>query len=164
MSAQASQYGRRSGFSVEWFTPPAVFEALGLEFDLDPASPPGGLPWIPARNHYSVEDDGLSQPWKGRVWLNPPYGRGIERWLERLADHGDGIALVPNRSDTNWWHRAVPRASAVCFVHRRIAFLRPGLPASSPPAASALIAFGMPCAVALAESGLGLTMIPGGRR
>src|SRR4051812_22584031 len=88
------------GETVEWYTPPWVFEAIGLRFDLDPASPPGGLPWVPAEHHYSDQDDGLAQPWYGRVWLNPPYGPGIGQWMSKLADHGNGIALVFNRSDT----------------------------------------------------------------
>jgi hypothetical protein len=74
----------------EWFTPPEVFDALGIDFDLDPAAPPSGVPWIPANRHFSKADDGLTQPWTGRVWLNPPYGRETRRWLARLAEHGDG--------------------------------------------------------------------------
>ncbi len=160
MSVAPSRFGRASGFSIEWFTPPHVFEALGLEFDLDPCSPPGGLPWIPAKRFYAKEEDGLSRPWHGRIWLNPPYGRGeTERWLAKLADHGDGIALVPNRSDAMWWHAIVPRATALCFVRGRIRFLRPGLPASSPPAASVLIAFGLKAGIAVAQSKLGFTVI-----
>src|ERR1700749_4562127 len=54
------------GDSVEWYPPPGIFEALGLEFDLDPCAPPGGLPWIPAKRFLSIEDDGLTQPWEGR--------------------------------------------------------------------------------------------------
>jgi hypothetical protein len=148
------------GESVEWYTPPGVFEALGLAFDLDPASPAGGLPWVPARKIYTAADDGLTQPWKGRVWLNPPYGPGIGRWLERLAEHGNGIALVFNRSDTKWWQRVIPYASATCFIRGRLRFVGPdGQYAGSSPAPSLLVAFGLTCAIALNESGLGMTVV-----
>ena len=79
--------------TVVWLTPPHILKALG-EFDLDPCASLD-RPWDTARNHYTVEDNGLVQPWEGRVWLNPPYGAGMDLWLNRLANHpGGGIALV----------------------------------------------------------------------
>lgn len=57
----------------DYYTPKDVFDALGLEFDLDVSAPPGGVPWVPAKRYYTLEDDGLTQPWFGRVWMNPPY-------------------------------------------------------------------------------------------
>ncbi len=80
-----------SGGSCEWYTPPWVFAALGLTFDLDPCAP--ALPlaeWIPARRRYSLPDDGLALPWEGRVWLNPPYAQHTARWVGKLAEHGRG--------------------------------------------------------------------------
>lgn len=150
------------GSSVEWYTPPEIFAALGLRFDLDPCAPPGGLPWIPAAAFYSRDDDGLAQSWHGRVWLNPPYGRGIEQWMRRLAAHGDGIALVHRRTDTVWWREAIGAASAVCFVAGRVRFVRGAtMSAVGPgsPTPSALIGYGLVCATALAASGLGSTLI-----
>jgi hypothetical protein len=58
--------------SDDYYTPPWIFETLGLTFDLDVASPPGGIDWIPARRYFTIADDGLSQPWQGFVWMNPP--------------------------------------------------------------------------------------------
>ena len=169
---------RRVGFgheastsrSVEWYTPPKLFQALGLQFDLDPAVPPGGVPWIPAARHYSRTDDGLSQPWEGRVWLNPPYGPDTGPWLERLAAHGDGLALVFARSDTAWFHEFAPRATALCFVSGRMQFV-PGdgrAATSTAGAPSLLMAYGLPCALAVAQFGsrsdparaAGLAVIP----
>jgi len=49
------------------YTPPWIFEALNIEFDLDVCSPPEGIPWIPAKNHYCEEDDGLTSEWYGKV-------------------------------------------------------------------------------------------------
>src|SRR2546423_1714623 len=83
--------------SVEWYTPPWLFGALGLTFDLDPCSPVEG-PVTPAKRHLTRLDDGLVAPWEGRVWLNPPYGAELPKWIGRLADHGDGVALVLSRT------------------------------------------------------------------
>lgn len=162
MSPDGFESDRRSSRSTdEWYTPPSVFEALGIEFDLDPAAPPGGVPWIPARHHFSQRDDGLTRPWGGRVWLNPPYGRQTAAWLARLADHGDGIALVFARTSTRWFHEQAIRATALCFIAGNLAFVRgDGLGESSTaPAPSMLVAYGLPCALALAESGLGQTFL-----
>lgn len=148
------------GGSTEWYTPPHIFEALGIDFDLDPAAPPGGLAWIPAQHFLSEADDGLSSAWQGRVWLNPPYGRGVERWMRRLALHGSGMALVFARTDTRWWQEAIENASAVCFLAGRLRFVSAvGEPAHSAPAPSALLAFGLTCAMALAEAELGSTLV-----
>ena len=149
------------GKTSEWYTPPHVFEKLGLTYDLDPCSPPGGIPWIPARAHYTKADNGLHAPWWGRVWLNPPYGRETGDWVQRLADHGDGIALVFARTDVRWWHQAVPMASAVCFVEGRLTFVA-GAGQSAPGNSggpSALIAYGDECARALQRSGLGIVYV-----
>jgi DNA N-6-adenine-methyltransferase (Dam) len=143
--------------SVEWYTPPELFEALGTHFDLDPAAPSGGVPWVPATRHYSREDDGLTQPWKGRIWLNPPYGLGIGRWMNKLAEHGDGLALVFARTDMPWFQWAMTEATAVCFIKHRLTFI-PGEETFTPRPASApsvLLAYGVPCALATAESGVG---------
>lgn len=154
-----------TGATVEWYTPPEVFAALAISFDLDPAAPPGGVPWIPAARALSRADDGLVQPWHGRVWLNPPYGRDIFRWLDRLAAHGDGLALVFARTDTAWFHRAFSSATAACFIRRRLRFVSASGVISGPAGApSLLLAYGLPCALAAAESGLGRTVIvPKGR-
>jgi hypothetical protein len=76
----------------EWLTPPEILQALG-PFDLDPCAPIK-RPWPMAAEHYTVEDNGLAQPWVGRVWCNPPYGLETARWLNRMAQHGNGIALI----------------------------------------------------------------------
>lgn len=149
----------RDGATVEWYTPPGIFDALGLTFDLDPCAPPGGLPWIPAARFLSVEDDGLSAPWEGRVWLNPPYGQHTAAWMRRLAAHGDGVALVFARTETSWWHETVPSASALAFIHGRLTFVDRERASSryNAGAPSALVAFGERCAEAVKGAGLGLT-------
>lgn len=151
--------------SPEWYTPPHVFDALGLDFDLDPCAPEGGVPWIPALRSCSLADDGLSQPWEGRVWLNPPYGNAAPRWVGRLIEHGDGIALVFARTDPAWGQYALRCADAVCFIAGRLRF-RSGLERNGPghnaPASSMLLAYGRECADAVTHCGLGVVLQPKG--
>jgi DNA N-6-adenine-methyltransferase (Dam) len=157
------RFGRAdTGSTVEWYTPPEIFESLGITFDVDPCAPPGGLPWVPAARFYSQADDGLRQPWAGRVWLNPPYGAGIELWMEKLAAHGNGIALVHARTSTVWWRTAMSTATAVCFVAGGVRFMsdtRGSRPAGSSPLPVVLLAYGLVCATALMQSGLGPCLI-----
>lgn len=151
---------RTEASSDEWYTPPEVFEALGLRFDLDPAAPVGGVPWVPAARHFSKREDGLARPWDGRCWVNPPYGRTTADWLDRLAAHGDGLALVFARTDTRWFQRFASEATALCFIGGRLRFRRPdGSAGDTAPSPSLLVAFGLPCAIALAESELGRTLL-----
>lgn len=110
--------------TVEWYTPRAVFDALGVDFDLDVCSPGLDKTWVPASRALTPEDDGLDTPWDGLCWCNPPYGKGIERWLRKCAEHGNAIALVPARTDVAWFHEAVRTANALLLVKRRIKFHR----------------------------------------
>jgi hypothetical protein len=91
--------------------------------------------------------------------MNPPYGRATAEWMRKLAAHGDGIALVFARTETEWWHESVPAATAVCFIAGRLTFVASdGLPGTSNAGApSALVAYGEECARAVAECGLGMT-------
>jgi len=154
------------GGSAEWFTPPSIFEALGIGFDLDPAAPVGGVPWVPAAAHFSRKDDGLARPWTGRVWLNPPYGRDVGGWMRRMVAHGDGLALLFARTDTRWFAQSMAHATAVCFIAGRLRFRRgDGRPAGPAAAPSVLLAYGVPCALALANAGLGQVLaVPNGDR
>lgn len=106
----------------EWLTPPDVLLPLG-DFDLDPCAPVT-RPWPTARSHYTAADDGLAQPWFGRVWLNPPYtSHVIGAWLGRLAAHGRGTALIFARTETEVFHRHVwERADALLFLEGRLYF------------------------------------------
>jgi hypothetical protein len=80
--------------SDEWYTPKSVFDGLGLTFDLDVCSPKGGTGLVPALRSYCLEDDGLSSPWEGRVWMNPPYSKPAP-WVEKWVNHANGVALLP---------------------------------------------------------------------
>jgi hypothetical protein len=139
----------------EWLTPPHILQALG-PFDLDPCSPIT-RPWPTAAEHYTELDDGLTLPWRGRVWMNPPYGPATGHWLERLAAHGDGIALVFARTETAAWVDYVwGKASAVFFLFGRLNFhhVNGDRAEANSGAPSALIAYGARNAECLRSCGL----------
>lgn len=103
-----------------WLTPPKYIKALG-EFDLDPASSIN-RPWDTAKIHYTVIDNGLIQPWFGRVWLNPPYARkGMDQWLKLMCKHGNGCALVFASTEVAWF-KYIWAADALLFKEGRICF------------------------------------------
>lgn len=111
----------RKSKKEEWLTPPDLLKKLG-DFDLDPCSPID-RPWDTAKKHYTIFDDGLSKEWEGRVWCNPPYGDKVGRWLNKLAFHGNGIALVFARTETTEFFKQVwEKADGVLFVKGRIPF------------------------------------------
>lgn len=106
------------GATDTWLTPPGIVAAVG-PFDLDPCAAID-QPWATAATHYTEHDDGLSRPWHGMVWCNPPFGPEAEKWLARCADHGRAIALVPARTETRWFVGQVWRkASGVLFLFGR---------------------------------------------
>jgi len=109
-----------------WLTPPDVLAVLG-RFELDPCAAPEPRPWPTADRHFVRADDGLAQPWAGRVWLNPPYGGPsvIGPWMRRMIEHGQGTVLIFARTDTVTFHETVWRAAtAVLFLHGRLHFHR----------------------------------------
>ena len=156
--------GHQRGFegrTDEWLTPPDILKALG-EFDLDPCAPVN-RPWDMAKKHYTIEDDGLSKIWQGRVWLNPPYGQETSRWLERMAEHEDGIALIFARTETDMFFRWVwESANAVLFLRGRLHFhtvdgVRAKANAGGP---SVLIAYGFRNALELRAANLPGQFVP----
>lgn len=105
----------------DYYTPKWIFDALGLRFDVDVCAPPDGVPWIPCDKFYTTADDGLSQPWNGRVWMNPPYSKATE-WVGRFIEHGHGIALVPHAKSA--WHLALwAAADGACMAPNRMYFV-----------------------------------------
>lgn len=109
------------GINDEWLSPPEMVKALG-PFDLDPASPVI-RPWDTALQHYNIHDDGLFMPWFGRVWLNPPYGKYLKDWLNKMALHNNGISLLPGRTENLAFHNFVfPHASSIMFLKGRVKF------------------------------------------
>lgn len=149
----------RMGTST-WLTPPEVLAALG-PFDLDPCAAPTPRPWPTAAKHIELPEDGLAAEWHGRVWCNPPFGREAVAWLRRMADHGDGIALIPARTETAMFYETVwSQADAVLFLRGRPHFHRADgtrAPFNSG-APICLVAYGIANVAALERSGLGVVL------
>ena len=146
------------GASDDWFTPPEIFQALKLTFDLDPCSPGQGH-WVPARKVYTIADDGLSHLWAGLVFMNPPFGgrEGHIPWLAKFLDHGNGIAIVRAYTSSGWFHRVVvPRAETLLFPKGKTKFIKPdGSIGGSPGHGVVLIGMGDVAGRALSQSALG---------
>src|ERR1700733_5326943 len=104
------------GSSDEWYTPPEIFKALGLTFDLDPCSPGPGH-WVPAKRIYVKADDGLSLPWHGLCFVNPPFGG--------RNGHGNGVAVVRAYTSSGWFHDHVRRFETMLFPRGKTKFVRP---------------------------------------
>jgi len=139
-----------------WLTPPDLLEKLGA-FDLDPCAGPSPRPWPTARKHIELPEDGLTTIWDGRVWCNPPFGSQTWAWLQRMAEHGNGVALAFARTETEGFQRWVwDRADSVLFLARRPHFHYPdgrraGGNSGGP---IVLIAYGANNTDALASSGI----------
>lgn len=152
------------GASDEWYTPKFVFDALGCRFDMDVAAPEEGPLHVPADAW--LWRNSLSEEWHGFIWMNPPFGgrNSLEPWLAKFFDHGNGVALTPDRTSAPWFQNAWRRASLVMFT-RKIRFLRPdGSEGKSPSNGTALWAVGERGRFALrnaADHGLGVLALPG---
>lgn len=141
-----------------WLTPRWILESLG-KFDLDPCAAPDPKAWPTARRHIALPADGLAEPWAGRVWLNPPYSREAARWIERMAEHGRGTALLFARTDTTWFAENVlnhPATTGLLFLRGRVKFHRPDTydAPDNGGAPSVLVAYGREDSAALRSCGL----------
>ena len=133
-----------------WQTPQEIllplYSVFGT-FDLDPCSPTNTRRTAPvkARVHYTADDDGLSLPWFGDVFVNPPYGREIPHWIAKahreveLGNAQTVVALIPARTDTAYWHEHVATQADVFFLRGRLKF---GQGSQSAPFPSALAVWG----------------------
>lgn len=118
----------------EWGTPQELFDKLNREFGftLDAAAT--------QENHkveyyYTKDTAGnqgdLSKVWYGTniVWMNPPYGRGIDKWMKKAYDEAQlgatVVCLIPNRSNAPWWHEYVMMASEIRFIRKKVPFCGP---------------------------------------
>lgn len=136
----------------ESYTPPVYIESavevMG-KIDLDPASNEMAQLTVNADHFYTVENDGLTKEWRGKVWMNPPYtARVINVFISKLVSHyvagevTEAIVLTNNNTDTSWFHEAANNASAVCFTSGRINFLKRDGSKSSPTNGQSFIYFG----------------------
>ena len=150
------------GKSDDWYTPAYIFRALRVTFDLDVAAPPCGPRHVPCRAWF--HEGALQRGWEGFVWMNPPYGprNGLAPWMTKFIRHGNGIALVPDRTSAPWFQEAARQMGAILFVSPKIKFERPdGTHGKSPGTGSALMALGTQAIAALERaSSLGLLVYP----
>ncbi len=124
-----------SSGDMTWATPQEWFDYLNLEFKftLDPCCE---HETAKCKHHYTPAEDGLSKSWADeRVFMNPPYGRDLPKWMkkayEEARDNGTlVVAFVPARVDTDWWHRYAAKASDIRFPKGRVKFV--GADASAP--------------------------------
>lgn len=146
------------GESDEWYTPPEIFKALNLVFDLDPFSPGPGH-WVPAKNVYTKEQDGFSSPWFGTVFVNPPFGgrNGHVPALKKYIQHGDGIAVARAYTSAKWFQDIVPQVDLFLFPKGKTKFIRPdGTVGKAPGSGVIFLAIGQRSSEALKNSGLGM--------
>lgn len=150
-----TSFQRCNATTDEWYTPKHITDALG-HFDLDPCAAPDARFHF-ADSNYTKHDNGLILPWFGRVFCNPPYSRKlVEPFIRRMAEYGNGLALVFNRMDISMWHdRIFPTADALLVIRGRLRFMRPdGSQADAAGCGSVLIAWGVDNAKSLANSGI----------
>lgn len=114
-----------SSKSVIWETPQDLFDKLNEEFhfDLDVCALPENAK---CEKYYTPEDDGLSQPWNGVCWCNPPYGKTIGKWVQKayetFAEEGTVVMLLPARTDTKWFHEYIYNKAEIRFIKGRLKF------------------------------------------
>lgn len=130
----------------EWATPQDFFDKLDKEFmfDLDVCATRENAK---CKRWYELRDDGLSKPWLGyRIWMNPPYGREIGKWVKKAHDtimggvrnHGLVVCLLPARTDTKWFHEYILNKAEIRFIKGRLKF---GGSKNSAPFPSMLVIF-----------------------
>ena len=124
-STQVLMFSSKTG---EWGTPQEFFDKLNWRFgpfDLDPCADPTNTK---CANFFTEAEDGLSKDWGGHTaFVNPPYGRGIDRWIRKAYEESKKentriVMLIPARTDTKYWHDYVMKASELYFVKGRLKF------------------------------------------
>ena len=133
----------------EWYTPQYLLQRVYKVFpvSLDPCS--NDKQTVNAEIHYTKEVDGLSMPWCGCVFMNPPYGREIGKWVTKFLEEWNNgnvqnaILLVPVKTDTNWWYKLSEYLSCWCAIYGRVKFVSPltGKQTTTGTFASAMILF-----------------------
>jgi site-specific DNA-methyltransferase (adenine-specific) len=114
-----------SSASDEWATPAEFFAQLQSEFafTLDPCATRTNAK---AERYFTRATDGLAQAWEGSVFMNPPYGSAIGKWVAKAYRESRRgaliVCLIPARTDTRYWHDYVMRADELRFVRGRIRF------------------------------------------
>jgi ParB family chromosome partitioning protein len=136
----------------EWYTPSPYLEAARLvlgRIELDPASSDKAQETVQADRYFTAKDDGLAQPWSGRVWLNPPYAAElVGRFTDRLCEHvrsgvvPAALLLVNNCTETLWFQQTLRSCSGICFPRKRIRFVDQAGASGTPLQGQAFLYFG----------------------
>ena len=116
-----------SSKSAEWETPQDLYDYLNLDyrFTLDPCSTTESAK---CEKYFTKKDDGVSKSWEGeRVFMNPPYGRDIKKWVKKAYEEGQKpntvvVCLIPSRTDTKYWHEYCMKAWKIHFIKGRLKF------------------------------------------
>ena len=117
--------GMMTSNTPEWETPQNLFDQLNQEFHfcLDVCATKENAK---VSQFFTKEDDGLKQDWgtDGRffVWMNPPYGREIGKWIKKASESGSVVALLPARTDTKWFHDYIYNKAEIRFIKGRLKF------------------------------------------
>ncbi len=129
-----------SSQTPEWETPADLFAELNdiFHFDLDACATSENAK---CPRYFTIEDDALTQEWKGTVWMNPPYGREIIKFMRKAYESSLSgatvVCLVPSRTDTEWWHRYARRGQ-IAYIRGRLKF---GDATNAAPFPSAIVIF-----------------------
>jgi phage N-6-adenine-methyltransferase len=108
--------------SDDYYTPQWLFDQMGIEFDLDVASPPHNT-CVPCKRYYTRKDDGLTQPWYGNVWMNPPFSKP-RPWVDKFMQHANGVALLPV-SKSQWFYDVWQSQAAITYINYNFRFIDP---------------------------------------
>tara|TARA_B100001094_G_scaffold185729_1_gene179927 strand:- start:6133 stop:6606 length:474 start_codon:yes stop_codon:yes gene_type:complete len=140
-NTQVVMFSSKTG---NWATPQEFFNKLDWRFgpfDLDPCASTHNTK---CANFYTEAEDGLTKDWSGHIsFVNPPYGRGIDKWIKKAYESSQTpdtkiVMLIPARTDTRYWHDYVMKASEIYFVKGRLKF---GDSKNSAPFPSAVVVF-----------------------
>ena len=130
-----------SSASDLWETPQEFFDKLDAEFHfaLDVCALPENAK---CSNYFTPEQDGLTRPWTGTCWCNPPYGRQVGRWVKKASESAEAgatvVMLLPARTDTRWFHQYIYGKTEIRFIPGRLKF---GGGKSSAPFPSMVVVF-----------------------
>jgi len=109
----------------DWATPQAFFDYWDnqIGFTLDAAASHDNAK---CDRYFTEEDDALTRDWDGVVWVNPPYGHGIGKWVKKGYEESQKgslvVMLIPARTETQWWHSYVMRAAEIILIRGRMRF------------------------------------------
>jgi len=131
----------------ERYTPKWIFDTLNLQFDLDPCSPIGGIPYAPIKHYYTKDDDSLTKEWFGNIWLNPPFSQP-KPFMQKFMKNAQGVVLI-RLSQSQWAKDLWNHADGILLNDKQLKFNRPDGKSMGIPQVTFLFAFGKQNAEAL---------------